>query len=333
MKLDRLEFLAILKTVICGAHQKEILEQSHCFIFQEKSITSFNGEILSQAKFSNSLGKFAVPAYDLIQLVTKFPDKEITLTIKSQQLVILGKKKRAGLTIHSEILLPIEDIKVPKKMEKIKEGIMEALIMAAKICSPGHEDYRVSHVHISSNKIQSTDKYRFLRTSIVTGLKTILVPSNALLTIADIKINKIKMTKGWLWFGNKDIRLGICCSEEEYYEDKMIDNVITMNNGKPVQLPKEMINVVDRALIMAKDDVTRMSKIILTSRFITVRTQKESGWYEERQSVKYKGKDMKLFVGLSLFKDLLNKTHKVYISQDKIKMKKNNIEFLICLGE
>ena len=305
MKLDRLEFLAILKTAICGAHQAEVLEQSHCFIFQKESITAFNGEILAQVKFLNPLGEFAVPAYDLIQLVTKFPDKEISLDMKSQQLVVSGKKRRAGLTVQSEILLPIEDVEVPSKLGKIKEGTMAAMVMAAKICSSGHEDYRVSHIHVSPDKVQATDKFRFLRVAVDTGLRTTLIPSEALLAIPDIKITKAKMGKGWLWLGSKGVRLGICCSDEDYFEDELIDSVIAIKGASPVQLPKEMSNVVDRALIMAKDDVTKMSSITLTSKSITVRTQKESGWYEEKQPVKYKGESMKLYDLLELVQQTL----------------------------
>lgn len=333
MKLDRLEFLSVLRTAICGAHQAEVLKQSHCFIFQDESITSFNGEVLAQVKFASNLGEFAVPAYDLIQLVTKFPDKEIDLSMKSQQLVVAGKKRRAGLTTHNEILLPIKDVSVPKKMSKIKEGTMEALTMAAKICATSHEDYRVSHVHLSPDKIQATDKFRFLRINIDTGLTPTLVPSEAILAVDGIKVDRVKIEKEWLWLGSKNVRLGICCSNEEYFKDELVDSVIAIEGASTVQLPKEMSKVVDRALIMAKDDVTRMSSIILTSRSITVRTQKESGWYEEKQPVKYKGEDMKLFVGLSLFKDLLSKTHKALISQDKIKMEKDGVEFLVCLGK
>jgi len=333
MKVNRQDFLKVLNTVICGAHRQEVLEQSNCFIFREGLVTSFNGEILATAVLKESPGEFAVPAHDLINLIAKFPDDEIELTIKGNELMVAGKKKRAGLTTQNEILLPIEDIPVPKKFGKIKEGVMEALSMAAKVCSSSNEDYRVSHVQIAPDKIQATDKLRFLRVTIDTGLKKILVPAGPINAVSGINITSVSLTKGWLWIGNKEVKLGICCTEEEYYEDALIDGVIDMDKPNIVQLPEEMEKVLDRALIMAKDDCTRMSKIKLSKKSITVRTQKESGWYEERQPVKYKGDDMELMVGLSLFKDLLNKTNKAYVSQEKMKMKKDNVEFLVCLGE
>jgi len=333
MKVNRQEFLSVLNTVICGAHRQEVLEQSHCFIFREGLVTSFNGEILATAKLKDSPGDFAVPAHDLTNLISKFPDEEIELTIKGNELIVAGKKRRSGLTIQNEILLPIEDIPVPDKMSGIKEGVMSALSMAAKVCSASNEDYRVSHIQIAPDKIQATDKLRFLRVTVDTGLKTILVPAGPINAIESISITSATLLKGWLWLGNKDVKIGICCTEEEYYEDALIDSVINMPKANVVQLPKEMPKVLDRALIMSKDDCNRMSKIKLTAKSITVRTQKESGWYEERQPVKYKGQDMELFVGLSLFKDLLNKTNKAYVSQEKMKMKKDNVEFLVCLGE
>jgi len=334
MKINRQKFLNVLNTVICGAHKKEVLEQSHCFIFKGDRIISFNGEIYASAIFPSTEPKdFAVQAYDLIQLVAKFPDEEITLAIKNNQLMISGKKKRAGLTIQKEILLPVEDIPQPNKKIRIKEGVMEALIMAAKVCISSHEDYRVSHVQISPNKIQATDKNRFLRITIKTGLKTILVPSGAILAVKDIPIDRISLGKGWLFIGNKNVQLGICCTEEEYYEEELLDTIINMDDPQPIQLPKEMSNVIDRALIMSADDNSSMSKVSITSKSITVRTQKESGWYEERQPVKYKGEDMILSVGLPLLKDLLSKTHKALVTQHKIKMEKDGIEFVTALGK
>ena len=332
MKIKRKEFLDTLKTVIRGTHKIEVLEQSHCFVFTEKGITAFNGEIYATAKF-DSPGNFAVPAHDLLQLVSKFPDEEIELSLKKQQLVVTGKKKRFGLTIQDKILLPIEDIPKHGKMVKVMEGVMEAIIMGAKICAPNSEDYRHSHVHVSPEKIQATDRFRFLRITLKTGMKNVLVPAGAILSLADIPVDRMKLEKGWLFLGNKNVMLAVCCSEEEYYADAEIDSIMVLDDPKPVQLPKEMKNVLDRALIMTEDDSNRMAKISLTKKYIAVRTQKESGWYEERQPVKYKGDDMNIIVGLSLFKDLLTKTHKALVTQERIKMEKDGIEFVVALGE
>jgi len=332
MKIKRKEFLDTLKTVIRGTHKIEVLEQSHCFVFTEKGITAFNGEIIASAKF-DSPGNFAVQAHDLIQLVAKFPDEEIALSLKKQQLVISGKKKRAGLTIQDKILLPVEDIPQPGKMAKINEGVMEAITMGAKICAANCEDYRHSHVHVSPERIQATDRFRFLRITLKTGLENILVPSGAILALAGIPIDRMKLEKGWLFLGNNKVRMAICCSEEEYYDDGEIDTIMKLEDPERVQLPKEMKNVLDRALIMTEDDSNRMAKISITKKYIAVRTQKESGWYEERQPVKYKGEDMNIIVGLSLFKDLLSKTHKALVTQERIKMEKDGIEFVVALGE
>jgi len=329
--------LNVLNIAVCGTSSTEILEQSNCFIFTEEGITAFNGEIFVRVGYKNELGNFAVTSSDLISLIAKFPDEDITLSIKGKELILEGQKKRAGLAIQSKVLLPINEIAVPDKMGKIKEGLMGALKMASKICSVNNQDYRISHVQITSEKVQATDKLRFLRIAIDTGLKfknkSMLIPAGALSSIPDVEIIQIKPMDGWMWLANKDIKIGICCAEDEYFDDSLIDSIIEMENPNKVQLPDEMINVIDRAIIMAKDDSTKMSKVKLTNKSITVKTQKDSGWYEERQPVKYKGEEMELFVGLSLFKELLNKTNKAYINQNKMKMKKDNIEFLVCLGE
>jgi len=331
MKIERRKFLSTLQSIVCATSRHEILEQSNCFIFTEDSIMAFNGEVYARIAFKSSW-KFAINANDLIKLLSKIPDKEIKLELKDNQLIVIGKKKRAGLTIENEILLPVEEIPFPeKKMTKIRDNTLENLAIASKICIGGNEDYRISHVYLTPTKIQATDRFRVLCIDFSAGYGPILIPASAILSLPDTKFDKIKIENGWFFVANKDIFVGICCSLDPYYEENIISDAFKMEDSSKIQLPKEMESAIERALIMAEDDASKLANISLTKKSIIIKTQKDSGWYEEKQPARYKGADMKIVVGLSLFKDLLSKTHKALINKNKMKMKKDNIEFVIPL--
>lgn len=333
MKIKRIEFLDVLNKIIYATNKTEILEQSNCFIFNKKEITAFNGEIYAKIQFE-SPWEFAVVANDLIQVISKFPDEEINMEIKENQLIVKGKKKRAGLTIQNEISLPIEDLPQPTKMKKIPKNLMSNLKIAAEICQLNNENYKVSHVYVTKNQIVATDRYRFIRIKMKTGIERLLIPASAIISI-DETINEICENKGWLFLNCKKSKIlyAVCCSSDEYVEDELITDVLDIKDSSPVQFPKEMANVIDRAMVMAKDDHQRLAKISLSKTSVIIRTQKDTGWYEEKQPVRFKGEDMKILISLPLFKGLLSRTSKAKVTEEKIKMEKDGLEFVTALGE
>lgn len=341
MKVDRLSFLSTLKSILCATTKIEVLEQSNCFIFRNGSIMAFNGAVFARCKSnipvdkSEVWGEFAVIASDLIGVLSKMPDERIDLSFKKDQLILTGNKKRAGLIIQKEILLPIADvIQIPDKMKKTHD-VLPSMKMAARICKPGDDNYRVGYVLVSPDSIISTDYYRLLKisTSVPNIKKPTLIPASSLLSISDIKVSHLRLYQEWLFLRDeeKDVLLAICCGEGDYFEMETIDNILSMDDACGIELPEEMKDAVSRAMVMAGDDADGEASISLTSNSLIIRTRKSSGWYEEKQKIRFRGEPMKMSVDLQLLKDVLSKTLKAKIGNQKIKMQKDGIEFVASL--
>jgi len=332
MKINRQEFLGKLKSILSGVSKTETLEQSNCFVFSDNMITAFNGEVFAATEFQFD-NEFAVNANDIVQLLSRIPDEEIAMVYKDSQLIISGKKKRAGLVTQQEILLPIDTVPRPEKMRIAKKDFLKNLQMAAKICATTNENHLISHVHVTPNIIESTDRYRFLRIQMDTGAKEMLIPATAILSVNSMHVTHIELVKNWLFLKNQDkkIMIAVCCGEGEYFKSEMLESVCAIKNANTIQLPEEVGKMIDRSSVMTENSMEKEAQIVIDSSSITIKTQKESGWYEEKQKIKYEGEEIKMTVNLSLLKDILSKTNKAIIGDGKIKMEEDNMEFVVSL--
>ena len=186
----RMELIKTLNELKCAVTENETIEQSNAFVFQNKKIFSFNGEILAAVDYDIGVQKdFAVPGSKLLRILEKFPDDEISIELKGNELFIQGKNKRAGIAIFEEILLPFNEVPKPKQMKKTKEEFFHSLLQCARVCGKNHTDPRTTHVHVSSNLIEATDSYRVFRVDIKTGFTNdFMIPADAILSIGNKNI-------------------------------------------------------------------------------------------------------------------------------------------------
>ena len=334
MKTNRKELLDKLKGIICAATKNETIEQSNCFVFTDNAIVAFDGETFAATKFEYDK-EFAVNAFDLVQLVSRINDEEVSLEFKKDQLILSGKKKRAGLVAQKEILLPFENVPKPERMMKVTEdNLLESMQMAAKICSSNEDNYRTSHVHVNGEVIESTDRLRVFRLKTKTGVDEMMIPAKSLLRIG-MQVTHIEMVEGWLWMkdDNKKVMTAVCCAEGEYFEESTLKKILNMKGSSTIELPEEMIDVINRSVVMTEEGCDKEAQVHLKSSVLTIKTQKDSGWYEEKQRVKYKGEEMKLVVNLSLLKDIMNRTRTAQILPGRMKIEKDDMELVVCLEE
>lgn len=332
MKINRKEFLDKLKTILCGTSKRESLEQDNCFIFSEDLIIAFNGEVFAACQFEFD-HEFAVNAFDLVRILGRVTDEEVRIEFKNNQLKVFGKNKRAGLRTQNEILLPYTDVTRPVRMKRIKKDFLQNVQTAAKICSADTGNYRTSHVHVTRKVIEATDRYRIYRLQIDTGVDEIMIPADSVLKIGKMEATHIEDYNGWIWIkdDNKKIMVALCCCEGSYFSPDLMNKILRMEEPQTIHFPEGMIDAIDRSMVMTGNDSLKMAQIHLKPSSLCIRTQKDSGWYEEKQRVKYRGEEMKIKIGLSLLKDILGKTQECQLAENKIKMQKDNMEFVIAL--
>lgn len=332
----RTELIAVLNNLKCGLTANEILEQSNAFIFQDGKICSFNGEIFAVADYDIGIKKdFAIVGSDLLKLLEKFPDNQIRIDLKGKELFIQGKNKRAGITIFEKVLLPFDEVPKPTKFKKLSENFFHDLLQCARICGRDHTNPKTTHVHLSSNLIEATDRYRIFRIEIKTGFtKDLMIPADAILSIGNKNIIKVSQKESWLhMISSEKVRYSIRCADIEYLENDVINDAIKMDRQNIGKFPRGIIQALERAQVMQGDDYLNLVHITLKNGLVKIRTEKKNGWYEEKKPVKYSGQPISFMVNLDFLKEILTKTLKVKFGETKIKIEKDNFHFVIVIEQ
>ena len=131
MKVNREELLKQLESVLPGLSTREIIEQSSCFIFKNKTVSTFNDEI---ACLQKSLLKIegAVQAMPLISILRKLQEEELEIDTndKNTQLLIKGKRRRVGVRMEQDIVLPVEAVDKPKKWKELPANFADAIALS-----------------------------------------------------------------------------------------------------------------------------------------------------------------------------------------------------------
>ncbi|MHA1344932.1 MAG: hypothetical protein ACTSO3_00895 [Candidatus Heimdallarchaeaceae archaeon] len=332
--IKRTELITVLNNLKCALTTNEILEQSNAFVFQDGTICSFNGEIFASAKYDIGIEKdFAISGSDLIKLLENYPDENIIITLKNKELLIKGKRKRAGITIFEEILLPYKEVPEMGKFKKIKKGFFHNILQCARICGRDHTNPKTTHVHLSSDLIEATDRYRIFRIDTETGFnKDAMIPADSIISIGNKEIVKAGIKDNWLhMISSEKVRYSIRCAEMEYFEDGMIDSIIKVNKKSIGRFPKGIIQTLERSQVMRGNDGLGVAHITLKKGIVIIKTSKENGWYEEKSPARYSGKPISFIVSVDFLKDILSKTLNIIFGESKIKIEKDNFHFVIVI--
>lgn len=339
MNVNRIEALQKLENAVVAVTKNAILEQSNTFIFKGGKLITFNGEIYSSQKspFGEEI-EGSVMAWDLVKFLQRFPDEEIEVEVRGGELVIKGKRRSAGVKMMTEILLPYEDIPTPHKFTRVPENMRECMIQAARVCGKDETSPKTTHVHITSDRIESTDSFRVFRADIETGIsKPCLVHALSLLCACSHKLKKISVSEeGWVHFVTEGgMLLGLLCSADSYYKKEMIDNLLQVS-GEHVTLPSNLGDMLSRAEVMDTPSLSiggwdSQVTITLKDNTLRVASRKEEGWFRELKKIKYEGPEMTFSIHPTFLKDLISRTRDVTISDRQIKVEVENIHFTAAL--
>jgi hypothetical protein len=330
--INRLRLLESLSVASVGLTGREVLEQSHSFIFSKGNLLTFNDEVLFRAPSPLQI-EGAVPAEELLAVLNRFPDDELDATVTGKEIVLKGRRRAAGIAFSTDILLPIGDVPSPTKFSPLGEDIGKMLIQAARTCGRDFSSILTTMVHITPNQIEGSDNHRLFRYTGDTGCpESVLIPASGIETVATLKLRKISVGKGWVFFKAKgNVEIAIRSSHETYHDG--VDAVLKMDGGEKVSLPSNLKDILGRAEIMQASTYDAKVEILLEDGQIEVSSRKESGWFRERKKVPYSGPRMEFDVNPAFLIELLSQTRDVVVDSRKMKVAVGNIEFVVALRQ
>lgn len=335
MNISKKELQAALEIVKPGLANKELIQQATSFAFIKGRVVTYNDEVSISHPVSG-LDDFegAVKADEFYKILNKLKEDDVEITLQESELILKSGRAKAGLTIQSEIKLPLdEDISEKGKWKDIPENFIKFLGFAASSCSKEMATPLLTAVHCNkSGVIEASDNYRVTHCLLEEDLpvQTFLLPASSAVTVVRLCPTQIAEGRGWIHFKTEEDTILSCrVLDEDYPDTAGILNV----QGELITLPTSLEDSLDKAGVFAKRDqlTDETVEISLENRRLTITSRSETGWFEESINIKYDKEPLSFFITPYLLKGILSETQGCYFNEDRLKFQGNGWVYVAML--
>ena len=331
MKVDREQLITQLESVEPGLSTRDIIEQSGCFVFKDGYVMTYNDEIFCRQGTELEI-EGAVQSTSVLNLLRKMTEPEVDITVKDDEFFVKGKNKEAGITMQSEIMLPVDDVDVPKKWKDLPPEFGDAIERVKELTAKDASQFVANCVHITKDHIESAEEIKFTRYLINTPIKeNTLVKRECIKHIPPLGVSKIAETKSWLHFQNAN-GLVVSCRK---YEDEFFDlEAVLKKKGTSTTLPKALIQACEKAEVFSAEDgsaneVTvelRTGKLQITGRGAT-------GWFKQRAKCEYSGPDITFNISPKLLTEIVDQYNECQVCEGLLRIESGNYLFFTVLQD
>ncbi len=329
MRVKRTDVLKQLEAVTPGLAKKEIIEQSHCFVFLDGRVVTFNDETAVSVKTDLDLTG-AVVAEPLLALLRKLDDEELDVEVVDGELLVRGKKKRSGIRMESTVTLPVEGIETPEEWYKLPEGFLQAVGIVQSCVSRDASQFILTCIHIHPDWIEATDTFQIARYCLKTGVQTpLLIRQAALKNVVGVDVTEFSVTENWFHFRNP---LGLMLSCRRNTGKYPALSQYLQVEGVKIELPTGIDSVIDKAQIFSAGDDYNLITVELRSGKIKITSQGSDGWYGEVVEAKYAGDEIKFRIVPMLLTEIVRKAKECMISQGKLLVDAGKWVYCTCLS-
>jgi len=322
MKINRQELLDILKAVKPGLASKEMIEQSTSFVFEKGRVYTYNDEVAISHPAPKGLTGI-VQAKEFYSLLDKLKDEEIEIECTSKELKIQSRRKKAGILLEKEILLPIKEINTPSKWKKLPKLFIDAIDFCVFSASTNMSRPELTCLFISKNIVQSCDGFRMSEYNMGKSKveKEFLLPATSAILLKDYAPKEYAITKGWGHFKNGQGTIFSCRLGEGNFPDIKRHFEVS---GIELEMPKKLLSGLSRADIFANNQSgnnpynsdTPYVLVNLEKGKMSISSKNSAGWFKEDIRVKYKGTPISFEVNSNFLKKILPILEVTYINKE-----------------
>ncbi len=333
MQVNRNKLIQCLDAVSPGLSAKDIIEQSSCYVFSDGRVMTFNDEVTCSIK--SPLGKIegAIPAKPLFDLLSKLTEDEIGVSVENKELRVSAKRRRAGITMETEILLPVKDVEVPADddWKKLPSDFCDAIGIVHGCASKDESNFSLVCVHVHPDHVEACDNFQLARWPLTTGVESpSLVRASSIKHVAGLGVTELAETEAWLHFRNP-MGLVISCRrcKEDFVE---LDKILKVSGVKAI-LPKDLAEVVEKAGIFRDEQNEGSVKVDLRPGRLRLRGESATGWYEERKQITYDGEPMTFTVSPEVLVEVIKQSRECEIAEGRLKVDTGKFVWVACLEE
>lgn len=322
--VNREQLLQQLELVSPGLSQREIVEQSSCFVFKDGLIQTFNDEISCTHETDVKLSG-AVQAKQLIQILRKLTEETVEIHQSKGELIIegKGKKRETHINMESEIELPVDQVEKPEKWKKLPEEFTTAVSMVQHCAGKDEQTFWPLCIHITAEHIEACDNEQMARYHVAMPVsEPFLVRRDSLVNITSLDVTGFSEGKAWIHFRNKKGFVISFRREDADYPD-LTPYFKVKKDSTQTRLPKQLSEVCERAEIFSADNPEENQvSVILRPGKLVIHGKGVSGWHREIKGLKsYKGPKMRFSISPSLLTEIVMKHPDCTISTSKLVVK------------
>jgi DNA polymerase III sliding clamp (beta) subunit (PCNA family) len=320
MKINRAGLLSVLQAVSPALAKREIVEQSTSFVFVNGRVLAYDDQIAISHPVDAGLSG-AVKADELLKLLSKLKDDEVELETSADELLVRGKRSRAGIRLEAEINLPLGEIAEPEEWSPLPEGFVDALSFCHFSAGRDAAKPLLTCVHAFGKRreawVESCDNFRLTRHRIGAFSGDLLLPAAAARTLCRYAPREHGTTEGWAHFRNA---VGAVFSAR-VYEGEYPDLSAFLDVGEgahEVTLPSDLEGMLERAGVFSSAEFKQDEHVDVTleGRSMTIRGEGGAGWFEESCPVRWSGRERVTFsIHPELLKQVLGHVDKVLVNE------------------
>ncbi len=331
MKINKKKLMAVLEKVKPGLASKDIVSQATSFAFSDGYISTFNDEIAISAPFESEI-EGAVRANELYALLSKVYDDELDVTTKGNELIIKGKKAKAGIKLETEITLPIDELGDTTKMAllPLPEDFLDIINIASQVAAKDMSKPILTCVFIEGEMIYASDGGRIIRGEMNGKIDgSILLPAAVVKTLLKYNVTEFGKTQGWVHFHTEDelifssrVLVGDFPEVDEYLEVE----------GDILTFPKTIISMLDRAGVFTAENISdEFVTISVENKKMIVKGEGEFGWLEETTNCRYQGDKVEFSVDPAFLVDIVEDLKKCVVGENTLLFQGENFDHVISL--
>ena len=333
MKCDREDLLMRLDSVSAGLAVRDTVEQSYCFVFHDGRVITFNDEIACSVECDIGITG-AVVAKPLLALLGRLSEDTIDISAAKDggEIIIKGKRRKAGVTMESEIALPVGVVEAPEDWSEIDSSFGDAISMVQHCASSNANQFALTCVHMMSDFVESSDGIQCMRYAVNTGVsEECLVKRDSIKHVVGLGVTEVSETPTWIHFRNPG---GLIISLRREFGDYVSTQNIFDVDGTRITLPGGLSEAVEKAQIFAADSADdNIVFVSLKNNQMCLSGLGAFGWYKELKKVTWPGDPLHFSITPQLLVDITNKANECVIAPGRLRVDGGKFLYITCLGE
>jgi len=325
MKVSIQKLKEALSIVRPGLAIKGLMEQTRSFSFLKGFVITYNDEISIRYPLEDIDFEGVIEASQFYSFVDKLQKEEMEYQVKENEIVFKVGRAKAGF-VFQQVQLPLDIIPEDMKWSKLPEDFLKYLARAKDVCSVDLSRPMLTCVHVlPEGVLQASDSLRLLQINLgeKIGSNEFLLPSNSARSVVSFVPTHIGHSDGWVHFKRDDGVLLSC----RVFDDKYVDFSKYLDvQGNELTFPKSLKSVIEKAAVFSKRDflLEEVVSVEVAPRRLTIRSNSDSGWFEETLNMRYKGPEFSFQIAPIALSDILEDTTKAVISDSLLSFKTDN---------